>query len=179
MPGPTESVRALAMALVVWLCLSSGSSWTGVAHADEPAERATVEANKNVSIEYTLTFDDGTEVENNIGETPLTFKHGTGMVIPGLDQALVGMKVGERKTVTIDPKEGYGLIDLASFLEVPLLSLPEDSQHVGAQVMAHDPELGEKLFRVDRIDKDKAVLDGNHPLAGKTLTFKIKVLAVE
>jgi FKBP-type peptidyl-prolyl cis-trans isomerase 2 len=144
-----------------------------------PAAVEGVESGRKISIQYTLRLEDGTEVENNIGGKPLTFVHGAGEIIAGLDAAMIGMKAGESKTVTIEPRQAYGPVDLEAFRKVSLLALPEDERRAGALVVAHDPQQGKKVYLVDRVEEDMAVLDGNHPMAGKTLIFDFKILAVE
>ena len=137
-----------------------------------------IEAGSTVGIEYTLTLEDGTKVDSNVGGEALSFEQGSGQIIPGLDKELIGMRVGEAKNVTVSPDEGYGQVDPAAFTEVPLSELPEEAREPGTALMARDDEGRVQRLRVDRIEGDTATLDFNHPLAGKTLIFDVKVLEI-
>ena len=139
----------------------------------------TVEAGSTIGIEYTLTLEDGTQVDSNVGGEALRFEQGGGQIIPGLDKALIGMKLDEAKQVRVSPEEGYGLVDPEAFSEVPLDQLPEDARKPGMELMARNDEGQVQQLRVEKIEADKATLDLNHPLAGKTLTFDVKILEIE
>ena len=89
------------------------------------------------------------------------------------------MKVGEAKHVKITPDEGYGQVDPAAFTEVPVSELPEDARQPGMMLMAQDDQGRTRRLLVQKIEGDKATLDFNHPLAGKTLIFDVKILEVE
>jgi peptidylprolyl isomerase len=147
--------------------------------ADTAVEDGQVAIGRTISIQYTLKLKDGTEFESNLGKGPLVFEHGAGQIITGLDEAMVGMRQGESKTVTIEAAKGFGPVDRESFLEVPLQALPEDARKVGASVAAHDGAGGEAIYRVVSIEGDKASLDANHALAGETLIYEFKILNVE
>jgi FKBP-type peptidyl-prolyl cis-trans isomerase 2 len=152
------------------------------AHAEEPAEKETktvVEAGSTVGIEYTLTLDDGTKVDSNVGGEALRFQQGSGQIIPGLDKELIGMKVGEAKQVKVAPDDGYGQVNPDAYAEVPLSELPEDARQPGMVLMARDDQGRTQRLRVHKVEGDKATLDFNHPLAGQTLTFDVKVLDVQ
>ena len=137
-----------------------------------------IQAGSTVGIEYTLTLEDGTTVESNVGRETLRFEQGSGEIIPGLDKELIGMKVSETKRVTVEPAEGYGLLDSAAFTEVPVGDLPEDAREPGTQLMSRDAQGRTRRLRVHRIEGDTATLDFNHPLAGKTLIFDVKILEI-
>jgi FKBP-type peptidyl-prolyl cis-trans isomerase 2 len=89
------------------------------------------------------------------------------------------MRVGEAKQVTIAPDEGYGQVDPAAFREVPVSELPEDAREPGTALMSRDAQGRTHPLRVHKIEGDKATLDFNHPLAGKTLTFDVKILEIQ
>ena len=169
------SVRATLV--LVSLCLAAA-----VAHAEESekAEKKTVvEAGSTVGIEYTLTLEDGTKVDNNVGGEAMLVEQGSGQIIPGLDKELIGMKVNEVKQVKVTPDEAYGQLDPAAFTEVPVSELPENARQPGMMLMAQDDQGRTQRLRVHKIEGDKATLDFNHPLAGKTLFFDIKILEVQ
>ena len=168
------SVRATLV--LVSLCLAAA-----VAHAEESEKtekKTVVEAGSTVGIEYTLTLEDGTKVDSNVGGEAMLVEQGSGQIIPGLDKELIGMKVNEVKQVTVTPEQGYGQIDPAAFTEVPVSELPEDARTPGMMLMARDDQGRTRRLLVQKIEGDKATLDFNHPLAGKTLIFDIKILEV-
>jgi FKBP-type peptidyl-prolyl cis-trans isomerase SlyD len=140
---------------------------------DAIADGATVE------IEYTLTDDAGAVIDSNKGQKPLTYKHGRQQIIPGLEKQLVGMHRGEEKKVTLKPEDAYGPVDPSAQAEVPKESLPPDALVVGAPLMARNAAGEGRPVVVKEIKDKTVVIDLNHPLAGKTLVFDVKVLSVE
>ena len=170
-PGRSTLVLVLAS-----LCLAAAGARAG--DSEQQAERTVIEAGSEVGIEYTLTLEDGTKVDSNVGGETLRFEQGAGQMIPGLDKALIGMEVGEVKQVTVSPEEGYGPVNPNAFTEVPLSDLPEDGREPGTTLMAQDEQGRVQQLRVDKVEGDKATLDLNHPLAGKTLFFDVKILEI-
>ena len=141
--------------------------------------KQTVTDGKNVSLEYTLTLDDKSVVESNVGKQPLTYTHGTRQIIPGLEKALEGLGVGDTKEVTVTPADGYGEQDPNALQEVQKKLIPPDALVVGARLQGKAPD-GHMVYpRVAEIKDDTVVLDFNHPLAGKTLHFDVKVLDIQ
>lgn len=132
-----------------------------------------------VSIEYTLTLEDGSVVDTNEGAEPLSYVHGESQIIPGLERSLEGMEVGEKKTVSVEPDDAYGAVDDEAFLEVSKERVPESARRLGAVV--HGQAENGQVFtaRVAEVGEESLVLDFNHPLAGKTLLFDVTVLAIE
>ena len=140
-----------------------------------PVAKAVIEKGKKVSIEYTLTLDDGSTVQSNVGGPPLAFVVGEGQIIPGLETALQGKAAHERVKVKIAPEQAYGPIDPKKVQTVPIDKIPEDARKVGTLLSAQgmdDP------IRVVEVRPDVVVLDFNHPLAGKALTFDVLVLSI-
>jgi FKBP-type peptidyl-prolyl cis-trans isomerase SlyD len=132
-----------------------------------------------VSLEYTLTGDDGKVIESNKGKEPLRYVDGRSQIIPGLEKALVGMKAGTEKKVTVKPEDAYGQVDPKAYREVPKENVPADSQKPGMTLFAKNAE-GEMFpVRVKEIKEKTVVIDMNHPLAGKTLVFDVKILDVQ
>jgi FKBP-type peptidyl-prolyl cis-trans isomerase 2 len=157
------------------------------ARAEEPApaavpaaaaKHAAVEQGAKVSIEYTLTVD-GTTADTNVGGEPLVFEQGAHQILPGLEEAMTGMKVAESRKVTLAPDKGYGPIDERLRQEVEPQQIPEDARFAGAQLAAEDEQGNRHFARVHEVREDKIVVDMNHPLAGKTLSFDVKVLAID
>jgi FKBP-type peptidyl-prolyl cis-trans isomerase SlyD len=141
--------------------------------------KQTVAEGKNVSVEYTLTLDDKSVVESNVGKQPLTYTHGTQQIIPGLEKALEGLAVGDTKEVTVAPADGYGEKDPEALQEVQKKLIPPDALVVGARLQGKAPD-GHMVYpRVAEIKDDTVVLDFNHPLAGKTLHFDVKILDIQ
>ena len=137
-----------------------------------------VESGSQVGIEYTLTLEDGTTVDSNVGGEVLRFEQGAGQIIPGLDKELIGMELSQAKQVTVAPEEGYGPVDPDAFSDVPLSDLPEDAREPGTPLMAQDAQGRTQRLRVHKVEGDTATLDFNHPLAGQTLIFDVKVLEI-
>ncbi len=150
-----------------------------VSAGEEEAAMAVMDG-KRVSIEYTLTLPDKTQVDTNVGKEPLTYTQGGQKILPApLQKALMGLKVGETKRVTFSPEEGYGPVDPKAFQEVNKDMLPEEARKVDAQLTAKDPSGRTRPVRVHELKENTVVLDLNHPLAGKTLIFDVKVLKIE
>ena len=139
----------------------------------------TVANGKKVSIEYTLTDDDGNVLDSSVGRDPLQYQHGGKQIIPGLESALDGLNVGDSKKVTVKPEDGYGVTDKAALIEVPKAQIPEAAHKVGAQLEARGPNGDVVHPSVAEIKDDTIVLDFNHPLAGKTLHFEVKIISID
>ncbi len=138
-----------------------------------------IEDGSKVSIEYTLTLDDGSTADTNVGGEPLVYNQGQQEILPALEEALVGLAAGDTKKVMLTAEEGYGLVDPDGFQDVEPDIVPEDARTVGTMLVASDPEGNQQPIRVHEVADDKIVLDFNHPLAGEALTFDIKILEIE
>lgn len=131
-----------------------------------------------VSLEYTLTLEDKTVMDSNVGREPMTYRQGAHEIVPGLEKALEGASKGEKKRVVVKPEDAYGAVDPKAFQEVKKDMIPEKARKVGAQLEAKSPG-GESMYPVVKEVKDQTVvLDFNHPLAGKTLIFDVTVLDI-
>jgi FKBP-type peptidyl-prolyl cis-trans isomerase 2 len=145
-----------------------------------PKEKSNViEDGSKVSIEYTLTLDDGSTADTNVGGEPLVYNQGQQEILPALEEALVGLAAGDTKKVKLTAEEGYGQVDPDGFQDVEPDIVPEDARTVGTMLVASDPEGNQQPIRVHEVADDKIVLDFNHPLAGEALTFDIKILEIE
>ncbi|MDP6667616.1 MAG: peptidylprolyl isomerase, partial [Dehalococcoidia bacterium] len=142
--------------------------------ADELTKN-TIEPGKVVSLSYTVSLPDGTVVHSNADGYPIKYRQGDGKLLPALEAALVGLAAGDEKSVTLPPEDTYP-VNQDAFREVPLEQVPEDVRQVGA---VFRPTGSRASIRVAEINGGTAVLDFNHPLAGKTLTYDISVLSVE
>jgi len=138
-----------------------------------------IAANKAVSIDYTLTNDAGEVIDSSAGGAPLAYLHGAGNIIPGLEKALEGKGVGEELDVTIEPEEAYGeyLAELVSTLNRSMFE-GVDELEVGMQFHASAPDGQMQIVTIRDLDGDDVTVDGNHPLAGQRLNFKVKVVSI-
>jgi len=132
-----------------------------------------------VSIEYTLTLADGTEVATNVGDDPLVYSHGANEILPKLEAELTGMSVGDTKEVKLTADEGYGPINEEAFRDVPTEQIPEEARNVGALLVTETPDGDQLTVRVHEIVGETTTLDFNHPLAGQALNFSVVVTAIE
>ncbi len=139
----------------------------------------TVSSGTRVSIEYTLRLEDKAVIDTNVGSEPLTYVHGSDQIVPGLQKGLEGMRIGESKQVTIKPEEGYGAVNPKDFIEVKKEQVPQDALTVGAQLEGRDDSGRPFYARVVEVKNQTVVLDLNHPLAGKTLFFEVKILDIQ
>ena len=138
-----------------------------------------IEDGRLVSIEYTLTLDDGSTADTNVGEEPLVYTQGEGEILDALEEALAGLAVDDEKQVRIAAEQGYGPVDPDAFDQVALDDIPEDAREVGATLVAEDSEGNQRIVRVHEVRADGVVLDLNHPLAGQTLHFAVRIVAIE
>ena len=131
-----------------------------------------------VSIEYTLTDDTGKVVDSNVGKEPLTYLHGSGQIVPGLEKELTGLKLGDRKKIVVKPEDGYRA-DPNAFQEIPKDKLPREAQKVGTMLATKGPGGETIAMRVHEVKEKTVVVDFNNPLAGKTLNFDVKVTDIK
>ncbi len=137
-----------------------------------------IENGKAVKINYTLTVD-GAVVDTSTGKEPLSYVQGNKMIIPGLEEALAGLKKGDKKQVTVPPEKGYGVINAAAQQKVPLKSFNDTKNlKVGTMVRGMNAN-GPMQAKVLAIGKKDVTLDFNHPLASKILNFDVEVVSVE
>ncbi len=133
---------------------------------------------KVISIHYTLSLQDGEMIESNIDEEPLEYTMGSGELIPGLEEVLSGMTEGEEQNGFLPPEKGYGLSLSEAFLEIPKEHLPAEAWEEGARIHGEGPSGEEIDGRIVKLKTKCAVVDFNHPLAGKTIAYSIKLCAV-
>ena len=133
-----------------------------------------------VRIDYTLTLANG-EVYDSSDETgPLEYIQGQGHIISGLEEALTGMAVGEEKDVVVTPDVGYGEYDPEAVQSLPLDVFPPDMElEPGMAIDLYDEDADEEVEAyVAEVEEDSVLVDFNHPLAGETLNFHVKVIGV-
>ncbi len=137
-----------------------------------------IEKNRVVTLYYTLRDEQGAVLDSSTGRVPLSYLHGKGNIIPGLEQALAGRSTGEKLDVTVAPDQGYGRRDDRLVQIVPRNRFTEGSElRPGMQVRATGQQ-GQRLVTVLRVERDFVTVDGNHPLAGRTLYFSVEVADV-
>ena len=138
-----------------------------------------VKAGDTVSIHYTGTLNDGSVFDSSDGREPLQFTVGTGQIISGLDKAIPGMVIGDEKTVNVPADEAYGQKDPNALQPVPRDQFPADIPlEVGVQLQVQTPNGQVMSVSIAEVGEDAVVLDANHPLAGKDLTFAIKLISI-
>ena len=137
-----------------------------------------VRVGQNVSVHYTGTLEDGSVFDTSEGRDPFSFTTGTGAVIPGFDQAVVGMTVRETRDIDIKSDDAYGPRSEEAVIVIERSSFPEDMQlEVGMTVQGEGPN-GTFPATVAAIASNGVTIDANHPLAGKDLTFEIKLVSI-
>jgi FKBP-type peptidyl-prolyl cis-trans isomerase 2 len=140
-----------------------------------------VENGQNVSVHYVGTLEDGTEFDSSRsrGEA-LSFQVGSGQLIAGFNNGVIGMAIGETKSISLSPEQAYGKANPGAVQTVPKQAFPDDFEPVvGATVIGHDDEGKQMMAKINAYDTEGVTLDFNHPMAGKTLTFEIEVLSID
>ena len=138
-----------------------------------------IHSGSRVAFDYTLTVD-GNVVDSSEGREPLVYTQGDGKLLPGLAKRLEGLKVGDERSVELKPEEAYGNPDPAAFREIPVSQLPPNMKPaVGMMLQGQDKNGRAYPAKIAKVNKDSVLMDFNHPLAGKTLLFKIKIISVK
>ena len=130
-----------------------------------------------VSIDYTLTNDAGEVLDTSKGAEPLSYIHGTGQIISGLENALAGKQQGDSLTVRLAARDAYGDRDESKVMTAARAQFGGDEPEVGLEVRSDGPD-GGQVLRIVAVENDVVTLDGNHPLAGMPLTFDVTVVGV-
>ena len=135
--------------------------------------------NKVVSLSYCLKDTQGEELDRADADDPMKYLHGGGTIVPGLENALNGLKVGEKKEVIVKPGDGYGDILSDLKMKVERKMFPADQKiAIGMQFMAELGDGRKHPFIVVEMKDDNINIDGNHPLAGQTLHFSVEVMGI-
>ncbi|MFQ5989430.1 MAG: peptidylprolyl isomerase [Candidatus Methylomirabilales bacterium] len=166
----------IAFGAILYACIAPVSAQ---AEPEKGEKEMTVSAGTQVSIEYTLRLEDKNVLDTNVGSDPLTYVHGSQQIIPGLEKALEGMKIGDSKQVTIKPENAYGVVNEEAIVEVKKEELPQDALKEGAQLQGRDANGRTIYARVVEVKEQTVVVDFNHPLAGRTLYFDVKILDIQ
>ena len=138
-----------------------------------------VKSGDTVRIHYTGTLADGSTFDSSAGRDPLEFTVGSGQIMPGLDNALPGMSVGESKTVEVPADDAYGQPDPNAKQAVPRTEIPDDIPlDLGTQLQVQTPTGQTMPVTVAEVTESEVTLDANHPLAGRDLTFAIELVEI-
>lgn len=137
----------------------------------------TVKNNAVVAFHYTVRDEDGVQMDSSEGKEPLTYLHGANNIIPGLEKALEGKAQGDSLSVTIEPAEAYGEYVDELVESVPMEAFGENKVEAGMRFEAQTPN-GPISVVVTDVQDDKVTVDGNHPLAGKSLNFEVTIDSV-
>ena len=139
-----------------------------------------VKTGDTVHIHYTGTLTDGTTFDSSEGREPLSFQVGSGQIIPGLDSAIPGMTVGDKKTVNVACDEAYGQVNPEMTQAVPRADIPADIPLETGTRLQMQTQNGQVIpVTVTAVDDSTVTLDANHPLAGQDLTFNIELVKID
>ena len=140
---------------------------------------AQVKKGDRVKFNYALKLKDGKIFETNFGSAPLEITVGKGKAIKGLENALIGMSPGQAKTAVVKPAEGYGQKDQALLWTLPAAELPAGTAVAVDTEVSFARADGSRIEgRIAKVDGETVMVDGNHPLAGRNLTFEIKLVSI-
>jgi FKBP-type peptidyl-prolyl cis-trans isomerase SlyD len=168
-------ISAAVVGALFFLTQLSGPRGSAAAPAFTLRPATEISDGMMVTIEYTLTDAAGALIESTSGKEPLTYIHGAGQIVPGLERELSGLKPGARKKIEVRPEEGYGVVDEKAFQELPKDRVPTEAHKAGAMLMTKNADGQMIPIRVHKVTDSTVVVDFNHPLAGKTLHFDVTV----
>lgn len=132
-----------------------------------------------VTLHYQLTLDDGSIADSSFGREPLTYLHGHGNLVPGLERQLLGRKPTDRLEAVVPAKEAYGEYDPEGDQRVPRSAFPPKEKLAPGMPIHGEDEHGNRVaLFIKQIDGDEVVITSNHPLAGQRLNFKIEIVTV-
>jgi len=139
-----------------------------------------IKKGSRVTFNYELRDDTGEVLDSTFGDEPVIFIQGEGEIIPGLEELMMGEEPGFEAKVTLTADQAYGPVNDDLIVFAGPENFDEDVElEEGATVETEDPEGNTVVFQIIEVTEDKVYLDGNHPLAGETLDYKIEVIAVD
>ena len=136
-----------------------------------------IENGNVVDVHYVGKLTDGNVFDSSEGREPLKFEVGSGQIIPGFENAVMGKTVGDKVTVTINPEMAYGEVREDLFVQLPIDKMPGDVEP-GQMLQAMSDDGRATQVRVHEVNEDNVIIDGNHPLAGQDLIFDIEIVSV-
>ena len=140
---------------------------------------AKVKAGNKVKVHYIGKLEGGDEFDSSVGRDPLEVEVGSGQVIKGFDDGLLDMKVGDKKSIVIQPDDGYGKRRDDFLVDVPLTEFPENiTPELGQELQLNQPDGSAVNVRIVDVDEKNVRLDANHPLAGETLVFEVELVEI-
>lgn len=132
-----------------------------------------------IRVHYTGTLLDGSQFDSSVGRAPLEFTVGAGQMIAGFDAGVVGMAIGEKKTIQIDPEHGYGHKDPSAIIEFPASNIPEGMQIETGMKLQLQNQYGQPVpVVVMEVKEDVIIMDANHFLAGQDLIFEVEIVEI-
>ena len=135
--------------------------------------------NTKVTLNFSLALEDGTVVDSNHGEEPVTFVVGDGNLLEGFEKAMFGLRAGDEKELLITPEQGFGMPNPNNVQEVVMSDFPKDmTLEVGLMLSFSDAQNTELPGVIKELKEDTILVDFNHPLAGRTLKFKVHIHTV-
>lgn len=137
-----------------------------------------VEEGKKVALEFSITLQDGTVYLSNTDQEPLTYNHGQNELLPALEEALSGLQVDDTKQITLTPDDAFGTINPEAFVSVKSDTIPEEARKVDTILTTQDGNGNTLNVRVHDIQDEQIIIDYNHPLAGKTVVFDLRVIGI-
>lgn len=139
-----------------------------------------IKKGNTVQVEYTGKLENGTIFDTNKGKDPLEFQAGSGQLIKGFDEAVIGMQKGQEKEIKIKPSEAYGEVNPDLLKEIPREQLPKEPEpKAGMTLVIGTPDGRRMPVKIVKVSAKNVTIDLNHPLAGKTLIFLIKIIDVK
>lgn len=172
---------SLAVATLVMAAVSPAHAQDSAPNpprAQDPAPAPIIKDGSRVQLEYTLSDAAGKVLDSNKGAEPFAYTHGERQIVPGLESALAGKRAGDVTKVTVKPEDAYGKVDPKALIEVGRERVPPDVK-VGSELTGRASNGQTRAVRVKDIKEKSVVLDLNHPLAGKTLVFDVRILTVD
>jgi peptidylprolyl isomerase len=166
-------IKTLATLAILLLGVVAAAGCSALIGAAQAKNGDTVEVN------YTGKLADGTVFDSSVGAQPLKFALGAGQMIPGFEKAVLGMKVGDKKTITIPAADAYGPHQDELVMEVPRTQLPDImSPQVGQQLQSTQKDGSMMVVTITKVSDSTVTVDANHPLAGRDLTFEIELMKI-
>ena len=132
-----------------------------------------------IAFHFTMRDEKEVVIDSNVGKDPMIFQTGVGEMLPAIEEALLKMDVGITQRVILSPEQAYGEVVKEAYKDFPAKMIPEDARQVGRKIMSRAPDGEERMVDVVAVTDETVTLDFNHPLAGMTLLFDLKVVSNE